>query len=109
MSSLKNIPVVTETRAPRSGEKYVTPQGFTAIKDGQKSRATEAPATGRKPSWIRAPLADPECDDPTIPMHAYRGGDWAQNTLGVYSGVRLGSLAHLRATVTGFRCATEAK
>ena len=57
MSSLKNIPVVTETRAPRSGEKYVTPQGFTAIKDGQKSRAAEAPATGRKPSWIRAPLA----------------------------------------------------
>jgi lipoic acid synthetase len=57
MSSLKNIPVVTETHAPRSGEKYVTPQGFTAIKDGQKSRATEAPATGRKPSWIRAPLA----------------------------------------------------
>jgi lipoic acid synthetase len=57
MSSLKNIPVVTETRAPRSGEKYVTPQGFTAIKDGQKSRAAEAPATGRKPGWIRAPLA----------------------------------------------------
>jgi len=57
MSSLKNIPVVTETRAPRSGEKYVTPQGFTAIKDGQKSRAAEPPATGRKPSWIRAPLA----------------------------------------------------
>jgi lipoic acid synthetase len=57
MSSLKNIPVVTETRAPRSGEKYVTAQGFTAIKDGQKSRAAEAPATGRKPAWIRAPLA----------------------------------------------------
>jgi lipoyl synthase len=57
MSSLKNIPVVTETRAPRSGEKYVTPQGFTAIKDGQKSRMAEAPATGRKPAWIRAPLA----------------------------------------------------
>jgi len=57
MASLKNIPVVTETRAPRSGEKYLTPQGFTAIKDGQKSRAVEAPATGRKPAWIRAPLA----------------------------------------------------
>jgi lipoyl synthase len=57
MTTIKNIPVVTETRPPRSGEKYVTPQGFTAIKDGQKSRAAEAPATGRKPSWIRAPLA----------------------------------------------------
>jgi lipoic acid synthetase len=56
MSTLKDIPVVTENRAPRSGEKYVTPQGFTAIKDGQKSRGAQAPATGRKPSWIRAPL-----------------------------------------------------
>jgi len=55
MSSLKDIPVVAE-RAPRSGEKYLTPQGFTAIKDGQKSRGAEAPPTGRKPSWIRAPL-----------------------------------------------------
>src|SRR5688572_15833184 len=57
MSSLKNIPVVTENRAPRSGEKYVTPQGFTAIKDGQKSRAAEAPsARVGKPRWIRAQL-----------------------------------------------------
>ncbi len=55
MSTLKNIPIVTET-PPRSGEKYVTPQGFTAIKDGQKPRGLEAPPTGRKPSWIRAPL-----------------------------------------------------
>ena len=58
MASLKDIPVVTESRAIRSGEKYVTPQGFTAIKDGQKQRAgtAAAPATGRKPSWIRAQL-----------------------------------------------------
>src|SRR6187399_3027320 len=58
MASLKDIPVVTESRAIRSGEKYVTPQGFTAIKDGQKQRAgtVPAPATGRKPSWIRAQL-----------------------------------------------------
>lgn len=58
MSSLKNIPVVTESRAPRSGEKYVTPQGFTAIKDGQKPRAAESPsARVGKPRWITAPLA----------------------------------------------------
>jgi lipoic acid synthetase len=58
MTSLKNIPVVTENRAPRSGEKYVTPQGFTAIKDGQKPRAAEAPsARVGKPRWITAPLA----------------------------------------------------
>jgi lipoic acid synthetase len=62
MASLKDISVVvegvvTESRAIRSGEKYVTPQGFTAIKDGQKLRAGNvAPATGRKPAWIRAQL-----------------------------------------------------
>jgi lipoic acid synthetase len=57
MSSLKNIPVVTETRTPRSGEKYVTPQGFTAIKDGQKPRAAEAPSSRvGKPRWIMAPI-----------------------------------------------------
>jgi lipoic acid synthetase len=61
MASLKDISVVveggaTESRAIRSGEKYVTPQGFTAIKDGQKSRGSEAPPTGRKPAWIRAPM-----------------------------------------------------
>ncbi len=59
MASLKDISVVTEvvteSRAVRSGEKYVTAQGFTAIKDGQKSREA-APATGRKPAWIRAQL-----------------------------------------------------
>src|SRR5262245_30771351 len=58
MSSLKNIPVVTESRAPRSGEKYVTPQGFTAIKDGQKPRIAESPSSRvGKPRWITAPLA----------------------------------------------------
>src|SRR5689334_1025665 len=61
MASLKDISVVVEAaaaepRTVRSGEKYVTPQGFTAIKDGQKQRGASAPATGRKPSWIRAQL-----------------------------------------------------
>src|SRR5690349_14316675 len=65
MASLKDISVVVEaaavdggaeSRPVRSGEKYVTPQGFTAIKDGQKQRGASAPATGRKPSWIRAQL-----------------------------------------------------
>ena len=58
MSSLKNIPVVAEPRAPRSGEKYVTPQGFTAIRDGIKKSAGALPfAPGAKPRWLRAPLA----------------------------------------------------
>src|SRR6202040_3484150 len=46
-----------EAARPRSGEKYVTPQGFTAIRDGVKAgggsvvRPTEIL---RKPSWLRA-------------------------------------------------------
>jgi lipoyl synthase len=57
MDHFKGIPVVTDA-APRSGEKYVTPQGFTAIKDGIKP-AHQSPAvrvTG-KPRWLKAPLA----------------------------------------------------
>jgi lipoic acid synthetase len=56
MSDLKQIPVVTE--APRSGEKYRTAQGFTAIKDGQRVRAADAPPVpGGKPRWLKAPMA----------------------------------------------------
>lgn len=49
-----------------SGEKYTTPQGFTAIKDGIRARAGADGAGGvagagagggRKPAWLRAPLA----------------------------------------------------
>jgi lipoic acid synthetase len=54
MSQLKGIPVVTQSeRAPRSGEKYLTPQGFTAIRDGIK-RSAAAVATGPKPPWLKA-------------------------------------------------------
>ncbi len=42
----------------KSGEKFVTPQGFTAIRDGIKQRSTALPFTpGIKPKWLRAPLA----------------------------------------------------
>jgi lipoic acid synthetase len=46
----------------RSGEKYVTPQGFTAVKDGVKrpllSHAADAArSTVRKPPWLRAKMA----------------------------------------------------
>jgi lipoyl synthase len=65
MSEFKGIPILKEQRPARSGEKYTTPQGFTAIKDGIKpaAGASAAAATsfaagaGRKPSWLRAPLA----------------------------------------------------
>lgn len=55
MTRLKDIPVVTAP--PRSGQKYVTSQGTTAIKDGIKARAATAPLpAGRKPPWLRAPM-----------------------------------------------------
>ena len=55
MSQLKDIPVVAETAVPRSGSKYVTPQGFTAVRDGIKSRGT-VPVRPllRKPPWLKA-------------------------------------------------------
>jgi lipoic acid synthetase len=61
MANLKDISIVAEPVGPRSGEKYVTPQGFTAIRDGVKGQVTKAaaPAPGaagisRKPPWLRA-------------------------------------------------------
>jgi lipoyl synthase len=56
MSEFKGIPIHPSPRPVRSGEKYTTQQGFTAIKDGVKQ--SPAPATSqRKPAWLRAPLA----------------------------------------------------
>jgi lipoic acid synthetase len=55
MSSLKGIPVVTQDAPARSGEKYVTAQGFTAVRDGVKARGAPTPAPAlRKPAWLRA-------------------------------------------------------
>jgi lipoyl synthase len=56
MSAFKGIPIAEEPRPARSGDKYTTPQGFTAIKDGIKPSAPP-PAAARKPPWLRAPLA----------------------------------------------------
>lgn len=53
MSEFKGIPVVRRS----SGEKYVTPQGGTAIRDGIKQSAGAEPLViGRKPRWLRAPM-----------------------------------------------------
>jgi lipoic acid synthetase len=56
MPELKGIPVVTSgATPPRSGEKYVTSQGFTAIRDGLKTRPAAPPASpARKPPWLKA-------------------------------------------------------
>jgi lipoyl synthase len=56
MPEFKNIPVIAP--APRSGEKYLTPQGYTAIKDGMRAReAPERRGLTGKPHWLKAPLA----------------------------------------------------
>jgi lipoyl synthase len=63
MSEFKGIPITPVQPPVRSGEKYTTPQGFTAIKDGVKqpavAEASVAPArtAQRLPAWLRAPLA----------------------------------------------------
>ena len=63
MSNLKDIPVVQEVARARSGEKYVTPQGFTAIRDGIKASgssplgppgAVAGASVSGKPGWLRA-------------------------------------------------------
>ncbi|MEX0733105.1 MAG: lipoyl synthase [Steroidobacteraceae bacterium] len=58
MPDLKGIPIQLERRPVKSGEKFVTPQGFTAIRDGIKRNASSLGFTpGAKPKWLRAPLA----------------------------------------------------
>ncbi len=61
VADLKGIPIAVERKPVRSGEKFVTPQGFTAIRDGIKKSAGSLPfAPGQKPRWLRAPLATGE-------------------------------------------------
>ena len=60
VSSFKGIEIVSQGGTPRtptlkSGEKYQTPQGFSAIKDGIKTSADAARfVPGQKPRWLRA-------------------------------------------------------
>ena len=68
MSTLKGIPVVVDIAsapgaaaaagapsAVRSGQKYLTPQGFTAIKDGMKPlREVDRRGLAGKPGWLKA-------------------------------------------------------
>jgi lipoyl synthase len=58
MANFKDIPISVAPQRIRSGEKYRTPQGFTAIKDGVKSQgANDRRALGGKPRWLKAPMA----------------------------------------------------
>ena len=54
MSELKGIPVVAEVARARSGDKYMTTQGFTAIRDGIKRGAGGERAGSAKPPWLKA-------------------------------------------------------
>jgi lipoic acid synthetase len=56
MSRLKDIPVVVAAARAHSGEKYITPQGFAAIRDGIKASTGQSAAVLRagKPAWLRA-------------------------------------------------------
>lgn len=58
----KSPPLPVEVAVPvpavRSGQKYQTPQGFSAIRDGIKATAGARPRVpGGKPRWLKAPLA----------------------------------------------------
>ena len=57
MSRFKSIPLTAELKPARSGDKYTTVQGFTAIKDGLKPKPAPPGAAQRLPPWLRAPLA----------------------------------------------------
>jgi lipoyl synthase len=57
MSKFKGIPILREDKPTRSGQKYTTAHGFTAIKDGVKAQPGAAPtdrAAQRLPAWLRA-------------------------------------------------------
>jgi lipoic acid synthetase len=57
VTDFKGIKLQVERPRPNSGDKYVTPQGFTAIRDGIKRQAEAEPiAPGAKPRWLRAPM-----------------------------------------------------
>jgi lipoyl synthase len=58
VTNFKGIPIVPAAAASvRSGDKYRTAHGFTAIKDGVKASANSTALTvGRKPQWLRAPM-----------------------------------------------------
>ena len=58
MSLIKDIPVVSEAASARSGEKYTTPQGYTAIRDGIKPGGpVDRSHLPGKPRWLKAPAA----------------------------------------------------
>jgi lipoic acid synthetase len=57
MADFKGIPLAIERPPAASGEKYLTSQGFRAIKNGIKRVPQPEPlSAGAKPRWLRAPM-----------------------------------------------------
>ena len=57
MTDFKGIPVQIVAKPVRSGEKYRTAQGFSAIRDGIKQMpGQQPPGVVPKPRWLRAPM-----------------------------------------------------
>ena len=57
MTDFKGIPVQIVAKPVRSGEKYRTAQGFSAIRDGIKQvPGQQPPGVVPKPRWLRAPM-----------------------------------------------------
>ena len=54
MAQFKGIPLATDAVTARSGEKYRTPQGFTAVRDGIKAGAAPPAPPAHKPAWLKA-------------------------------------------------------
>jgi lipoyl synthase len=55
LAQLKGIAIVADAAHARSGDKYLTAQGFTAVRDGIKARGgTVAEVRTRKPAWLKA-------------------------------------------------------
>jgi lipoyl synthase len=72
MDTFKGISVVADVPT-RSGQKYLTPQGFTAIKDGIKADTGAVPLRTGKPKWLRAPMpAGPGYDFVRNTVHEHR-------------------------------------
>ncbi len=67
-AAFRGIPIV------RSGEKYRTEQGFSAIKNGVKARRDTQPASvGDKPPWLRAKMpSGPGFSDVRRTVRTYR-------------------------------------
>jgi lipoyl synthase len=67
MSEFRGIPILQEQRPARSGDKYTTPQGFTAIKDGIKAKAGAHGVAPDPPNPSAQDIAGPDLSGTAVP------------------------------------------